>query len=393
MNAAEHIGTAELTAGEAAGQSLATGTAGTALLHIERALTGSGNWGSAHARIREATAAPIDAAPRCGLYYGAPAIAYMLHAAESDGRHRYRSAAQVIDKHVVRLARRRLAIAADRMERGETATFGEYDLFHGLTGIGALLLRHMAGSDALADVLRYLVTLTLPRREDGVQLPGWWVAHDPDPTLPTPGGHANFGMAHGAAGFLALFALGTSRGYVVDGQDEAIEYLGAWFDQWQQDSADGPWWPQWVTRQELRTGQLTQRGPGRPSWCYGTAGIARAQQLAAISREDLAWRTRAEDAMAGCLTDRHLGQINDAGLCHGMAGVFQTVFRAAADAENAAIVQRLPALAAALAGRAAAGQDTGLGLLTGDAGLGLALETMRRGAAPLSGWDACLLIT
>ncbi|MEU8266402.1 lanthionine synthetase C family protein [Sphaerisporangium sp. NPDC049002] len=396
-----NTGLVALTADEATGQSLATGMAGAALLHIERALNGSGDWASARAAIQQAAAGPIDTAEHAGLFYGAPAIAFVLHAAASDGRPRYRAAATTLDGYVLRLAHRRLATAAGRMKRGETATFGEYDLFYGLTGIGALLLRHMPGSDALADVLRYLTRLTQPRHQDGLELPGWWVAHDPDPILPTPGGHANFGIAHGVAGLLALLALATARGHVVDGQTEAIEYLSAWFDRWRQDSAEGPWWPQWVTRQELRTSRLAQDGPGRPSWCYGAVGIARAQQLAAIATNDPTRRKVAEEALAACLTDRQLHRITQMGLCHGMAGVYQTAYRAARDAQSPTIGARLPAVAAALTRYATATQNhsddiddigIGTGLLTGGAGVGLALETTRHTTPPRSGWDACLLI-
>lgn len=381
-----------LTTDDVAGQSLATGTAGTALLHIERALNGSEGWASAHAHIRQAAAGPIDAAAHAGLYYGVPAIDFVLHAAAA-GHSRYRSPAKALDRHVLRLAHRRLTAAAGRMERGEAATFGEYDLFYGLTGIGALLLHRMSGSEILADVLRYVIRLTEPRHDDGLELPGWWVAHDPDPTLPTPGGHANFGMAHGIGGLLALLALATSRGCVVEGQDEAIECLRAWFDRWRQDSADGPWWPQWLTREELRTGRPARGGPGRPSWCYGAVGIARAQQLAAIADDDSPRREAAEKVLAACLSDRQLHQITEAGLCHGMAGVYQTAYRAARDARNPAIEQRLPVVAAALTRHAATVRDDKTGLLTGGAGVGLVLETTRHATPPRSGWDACLLIT
>ncbi len=191
-------GLVTLTAEETASQSLARGAAGKALLHIERALTGSGGWESAQIHIRQAVAGPVDAAEHAGLYYGAPAIAFVLHTA-SDRHPRYRAAAGALDEHVLRLTRWRLATAAGRIERGEPAAFAEFDLFYGLTGIGALLLRRSPGSDTLAEILRYVVGLTEPRRQDGVELPGWWVAHNPDEILPTPGGHANFGMAHGAA--------------------------------------------------------------------------------------------------------------------------------------------------------------------------------------------------
>ena len=50
----------------------------------------------------------------------------------------------------------------------------------------------------------FVSQLTEPRTDDGQHVPGWWVDHDPDSILPTPGGHANFGMAHGAAVILGI---------------------------------------------------------------------------------------------------------------------------------------------------------------------------------------------
>lgn len=394
MTTGTGIGSVTLTADEAASQSLARGAVGTALLHIERAWTGSGTWDIARAHIRRAAAGPVDAAEHAGLYYGAPAVAFILHAA-ADRHPRYRAAVETLDQHVLHLARRRLATAAARIGRGESATFAEYDLFYGLTGIGALLLRRNPENDVLAGILRYVISLTQPYRRGGVEVPGWWVDHNPDEILPTPGGHANFGMAHGAAGLLTLLALATARGCVVEGQHDAIAYLTGWFDHWRQDSADGPWWPQWVTREELRTGRPTQLGPGRPSWCYGTVGITRAQQLAAIATGDPRHREAAEDALAACLTDTQLDLITEPGLCHGIAGVYQTTYRAARDAQNPAIAARLPALASRLTEHAntLSEQRDDRGLLTGHTGVGLALETTRNTTPPHTGWDACLLIT
>lgn len=100
----------ELSEHEMASQSLTQSTAANALLHIERALTGSGDWESAHAHIRQATAGPIDSAPHAGLYYGVPAIAFVLHSA-STGNPRYQAAARTLDKHVARLAQRRLGVS------------------------------------------------------------------------------------------------------------------------------------------------------------------------------------------------------------------------------------------------------------------------------------------
>jgi hypothetical protein len=393
-------GEVTLTLGEVTSQSLARGAVGAALLHVERAWTGSGDWATAKAHIRRVVTGPVDAAEHAGLYYGAPAVAFLLHAA-ADRHPRYRAASQTMDEHVLRLARRRLASAANRIDRGEPAAFAEYDLFYGLTGIGALLLRHRPDSDELAGILRYVVALaTQPRYEDGVELPGWWVAHDPDEILPTPGGHANFGMAHGAAGLLSLIALATLRGCVVEDQHEAIAMLTGWFDRWRQDGPDGSWWPQWITREELCAGRTAHAQPGWASWCYGTVGIARAQQLAALATEEPSRQQAAEDALAASLTETQLDRITESGLCHGIAGVYQTAFRASRDARGPALAECLPVLAGRLGLHArplgddeGGGEADSSGLLTGRAGVGLALETARHSRPPRTGWDACLLIT
>jgi class I lanthipeptide synthase len=401
MNPGPVIGEVTLTPDEVTSQSLARGAVGTALLHVERAWSGTGGWETAQAHLRRVVTGPVDAAEHAGLYYGAPAVAFLLHAA-ADRHPRYFAAAATLDEHVRRLARRRLASAAARTEAGEPSSFAEYDLFYGLTGIGALLLRHHADGDELAGILRYVVTLaTRPRREDGVELPGWWVAHNPDEILPTPGGHANFGMAHGAAGLLSFLALATLHGTVVDGQHEAIAVLTGWFDRWRQDGPDGPWWPQWITRDELPTGRPAHTHPGRSSWCYGTVGIARALQLAALATGDPRRQHTAEDALAASLTDTQLDRITEPGLCHGIAGVYQTAYRASLDADSLALAHRLPMLAHRLAlhlpghdkdAEDGAEADAG-GLLTGRTGLNLALDTARRSTPPHTGWDACLLIT
>jgi hypothetical protein len=100
---------------------------------------------------------------------------------------------------VTDLAHRRVRTAHARIDRGTAPPFAEYDLLHGLTGIGAYLLRSDPGSNALEAVLTYLVRLTQPLLVYGRTVPGWWCAHDPhvhqSPTFPA--GHANFGIAHG----------------------------------------------------------------------------------------------------------------------------------------------------------------------------------------------------
>lgn len=141
-------------------QSLAQGAAGVALLHIERAHAGLGSWSAAHTWIQAATRSEVSAADQAGLFVGAPAIAFILHAAGS----RYDRYLPSIDAAVASLAHRRVDAALARIHRREPAAFAEYDLLHGLTGIGRLLLRHAPGDDALGRILTYLVRLRLLAR-------------------------------------------------------------------------------------------------------------------------------------------------------------------------------------------------------------------------------------
>ena len=378
------------TAGHASTQSLARGAAGIALLRIEQAMTGTGRWADARAAITAAAAEPVDTGHRAALYIGAPALAFVLHAARADGQPRYEVAARELGGHVLHAARRRLAAAQAGRSRGQIS-FRDFDVFYGIAGIAALLAHTAPGSDALGGMLEYLTQLVMPRTLDGTRVPGWLVSHDPDPLVPTPGGHVNLGMAHGAAGLLAVLSLTARRNIAVQGQSRAIDYLRGFFSRWRQDAPGGPWWPQWLTRDDLRAGVPGQPGPGRPSWCYGAAGIGRALQLAAITTADVLGQSAAEDSLAACISPVQLARITSPGLCHGSGGLYVTAQRAAHDALTPVIAQRLPTVASLVAAQADAAD--GAGLLTGDAGIRLALETARAKTPPRSGWDACLLIT
>ncbi|GAA1904869.1 hypothetical protein GCM10009716_13560 [Streptomyces sodiiphilus] len=377
-------------------QCLATGAAGIALLHIERAHTGRATWHQAHTWIKHAVTADISASDVTGLYLGAPAAAFMLHTALSPDSPRYRNALAAIDRHVNAGAHRRITAAEARRRTGRRPAFREYDLFYGLTGIGAYLLRRDPGCNALGRILDYLVTLTWPLRgDDGTTLPGWWVDHDPNLKYSTEfaGGHANFGTAHGIAGPLMLLAQAMRQGITVEGHTEAIATILTWLDSWQQNGPAGPWWPEHITLPELRTGRTLQPAPARPSWCYGTPGLARACQLAAIATGDPGNQHSAEHALVACLNDPvQTARLTDPGLCHGWAGVYQTAWRAAHDAAGTGVRAALPSLADALARHAQSTPGRGAGLLQGEAGTALALTTAATEAAPTSGWDACLLI-
>ncbi|GGK13439.1 hypothetical protein GCM10010124_02490 [Pilimelia terevasa] len=373
-------------------QSLAKGHAGIALLHIQRARSGRGTWATAHAWLTSAASVDLSVAENASLYIGAPAVAYAVHAAGDDSE-RYEATRRKLAGLVARLAYQRVDQAHARMDRRELPELREFDLLGGLTGLGALLLQSQPEGEALAAILSYLVRLARPIRADGVDLPGWWTPTGPDfeitPTF--PGGHANFGIAHGITGPLALLALAANQGLTVEGHHDAMHEICRWLDAWRQDHQRGSWWPQWIGREELSTGIVRQPSPLRPSWCYGTPGQARAQQLAGLALGDTTRQLAAECALARCIQDTiQLRQITDDSLCHGWAGVYQTVARAAADASEPTLNELLPLVARELV--AFGGKSETIGLLEGDAGAALALHTAATGN-PAFGWDRCLLLT
>lgn len=363
-------------------QSLAEGAAGVALLHLE-----TGNGHAAREALRRATAGGVSIAAGASLFYGAPALAFVLAATDQPGLSQARA---ITADGTVTVTRQRLEAAHHRIDRREQPHFAEYDLIRGLTGLG-VALRRLGHHELLRQVLDYLVRLTEPVNG----LPGWWCWNSPERTQPPPaGGHGNLGMAHGITGPLALLALTLRDGTTVAGHTTAITRICQWLDTWQQLTNGTTWWPQTVALTDLSRGAPAQRAPLRPSWCYGTPGIARALQLAGIAMGDTARQETAETALAACLTDTHLDRLTDAGICHGIAGVYQTAYRAAANARSPEIGARLPALAAAvtaLSGNPAPGDPDGL--LTGNTGVHLAALTAQHTAPPPSGWDTCLLIT
>lgn len=177
-------------------------------------------------------------------------------------------------------------------------------------------------------------------------------------------------------------ALTAIDGVQVHGQHAAIMRICQWLDHWERHSAGGPWWPQILTRDELDKGDSSQKGPLRPSWCYGTPGIARAQQLAARALGDTARQRKAEAAFAACIRDHtQLARLTSRGLCHGTGGLLVTGRRIAADALTPIPVTPLVHLH-----HQTPAHDEPPGFLDGTAGADLAAT------ANATAWDACLLL-
>ena len=297
-------------------------------------------------------------------------------------------AIDTMGKHAARLP---LQIGRGLTEDGE---FEEV-----IDDLSAYLL-HRELDSALGTVLQYLVRLlTEPLVVDGHQVPGWWAATGPSDT-PEPGdfphGHANFGLAHGVAGPLALLALARRAGHTVAGQDDALAAGITHLTTWAQPlKGGGTGWPECLSLDAYRHGPQPDAAPARASWCYGTPGIARAPQLAALALNNDTARHLAEHTALQAATDpRHAGQIVDTSLCHGWAGLVLATERIASDSALPDLHDALPALRERLVTETQhhpAPEHTGL--LTGAPGVLLAQHTLTTAPPVDPEWETCLLLT
>ncbi|MCZ4098293.1 lanthionine synthetase C family protein [Streptomyces sp. H39-C1] len=389
-------------------QHLAYGPTGIALLHVERAAAGLGPWQRAHDWLAAAARQPFTSGLDSHPFYGAPALAHTMACVTDHLPGTYQRALSALDRQMGTDTRRRLEAAHRRIDAGRLPEYAEFDTIRGLAGYGTFFLRRDPTGPDVRAVLDYCVRLTEPVTYGGEALPGWWTLSGPSGRQGDrfPGGHSNHGMAHGVGGVLALLALAARRGITVGGHREAVATILAWLDRWQEQTERGDAWPYWITRDELRSGRTDPSPPRRPSWCYGTAGLARARQLAALALGDTRCQVEAENALVSALTDHgQLKATTDNGMCHGFAGLAHIASRVADDAHSSTAGQLRAAIPPLLAAACPPGtvpeeaarsvvqdHNAGPGFLNGAAGMALALLAPATSAPPQTAWDACLLI-
>jgi hypothetical protein len=370
-------------------QSLAAGAVGVALLHIERAVSGHGDEATTHRWIRAAASEPVSIGRNSDPFHGAPALAFMLHTACPLGG--YRRAYASLNAATINLTRQRLAAAHARIDRREPLTMYEFDLVHGLTGLGLYHLHAHPDHPISRDLVGYLARITEPLG-DRANHPPWWLpsglAGTPDPDFPH--GHGNIGAAHGISAVIALLAHAILHGHNTPAARNALAELCRWTDLHRHDDPAGIWWPGYVT-------PGTDPKRHRPSWCYGTPGIARAQQLAGLAQHDTTRQQHAENAMLAALQDTaQRERLPEIGLCHGKAGLLQAACRMAATSTDphraAQLTAQLPGLTADLTNQLAADAFHNPELMDGTAGAALALHTAATGTSA-TGWDTFLALS
>jgi hypothetical protein len=364
-----------------------------ALAHIEAARTGHGSWDTARTWTTRCLAGPVNGSPTATLWSGAPALGLVTAIAATSPTHLARARAR-LDEATTRLTLHRLDQALARLRDGRRPSLAEFDLIQGLAGLAVYHLHTHPTATITRQALDYLADLSLPLPEEP-ELPGWWTPQSPHGRLDPhfPGGHLNLGVAHGIGAPLAVLSLAALRGITGSKHTDAIARICAVLDAHRHDAPAGVWWPYYVTPHRWSSGPITAASSQRPSWCYGTPGLARAQQLAGLALNDHDRQAMAEQSMADCLRDGpQLDTLTELGLCHGWAGLLHCAWRINADAPNAPLAADLDRIAATLLDRLEHEKDPDPEFLDGRAGIALALHTYATGTAFGVPWDAHLAL-
>jgi lantibiotic modifying enzyme len=355
-------------ADEANGPSLGNGSAGNALFlaHLSRA---TNHEAGARTAAQQAENALVDAAGTShpSLYAGVIGPAWVL---------------SHLDKWV-----RHLNLANDEVDKALLALLEnspwlhDYDLINGLAGIGIYALSRLPNPEAL-NCLELVVEHLASNAEtdsDGVTwftrpelLPDWQRQIAPD-------GYYNLGMAHGVPGVISLLGNICAAGVANPTAARLLEGAVDWLLAQRCPSNAGPAFPAWVV-------PGGDNRPGPLFWCYGDPGVSSALLSAALGSARDDWVSEAvELALRVVSRTPILMQTDDAGICHGTAGlahIFNRFWQVTGEDAFSASAKSLLERTAELLHN-----TTSRGFLEGSAGIGLVLLSAL-GSSP--DWDAAL---
>ena len=286
---------------------------------------------------------------------------------------------------------------------GESSWMDQYDLIGGLVGIGVYALEQRPRPSAdvmLALVLKRLAEAAQPM-DDGVT---WHTAPalmSEEQRAECPDGHYNLGVAHGVPGVIALLGLACETGHDEEARP-LLERAVAWLLKQKLDPEGPSVFPKWVA-----PGFVPAHA--RLAWCYGDTGVAATLFIAARAAARPEWEREAlQIAKRAAERSFERSGVRDAGLCHGAAGlahIFNRMHQATGEAWLADAAIRwfghtldLRRRDEGLAGFVALERDADRherwlaepGLLTGAAGIGLALLAACSTVEPA--WDRTLLL-
>lgn len=282
----------------------------------------------------------------------------------------------------------------------ESRPSDEYDLLYGLVGIGVYALERLparAARTMACLIVERLAEQAVERAEGAA----WWTA--PGTIESIPEGHFNMGMAHGAPGVVGFLAGAAAAGIAPRTTGPLLHRATSWLLAQRKPSGK-------PTSFAHRCDANGVPGPGsRTAWCYGDPGVVAGLLAAARVSGNAAWvrETLRIARRAAARRGEQCGVV-DAGLCHGAAGLAQLFNRmhqatgkrefrgAALHWFERTLEYRRPGrgIGGFTAVRSPAGapgvEVSDPGILTGSAGIGLALLGAATAVEPA--WDRVLLL-
>jgi hypothetical protein len=311
--------------GSSGGWNVATGTAGLTLFYHQMGTFFPGReWSMLTEKYLALTMLMVEAeannaALPLGLWTGLAGVCQVVaHLATSSAEY------QPLHKQLTRLLFEQTMRQYHSMHTlEEGATFHEYDVISGPSGIGAYALLHWDDPDAPA-LLNLLLNRFLSLTQPSPHAKGHLRFYIPPQRAPhasflhhLPEGATDLGFAHGIAGVLAFLSLAALEHFHPPGLLETIARLVHWLLAVRCEDHEGIGWATSVPKHihaPLR--------PGRPAWCYGTPGVAWALWLAGRALGQPSWQQVAITAIES--TERAIfeaQQLPSPILCHGLSGV------------------------------------------------------------------------
>jgi len=219
----------------------------------------------------------------------------------------------------------------DALTLGSLKRTSIYDLISGLVGFGIYFLERwpkptaVQGIRAVFDRLENLAEHT----NQGITwltgtefLPDWQIKQ-------APKGYYNLGVAHGIPGIIHFLAqISTTTAVEPERSHRLLEGAVTWVIAQQRPWGARSRFPAWVVPGE-------EPSDSRLAWCYGDLGILAVLLQAARRAGRKDWQAFAHDLLDHCLAwPPDDGDVGDAPLCHGAAGVahiFNRIYQSEGD--------------------------------------------------------------
>lgn len=206
-----------------------------------------------------------------------------------------------------------------------------YDVIEGLSGIlsyCSIYYEQESFSPILLKGLKKLVELTYDIDVKGYHVPGWYIPSDNQFSTVEkelyPYGNFNTSFSHGIAGPLTLLSEMKSKGFMIEGQEEAIEKIVKFLFDFRSNDRRRDFWKGQIDFHEYITGKVSEKNIiRRDAWCYGNPGVCYSLIMAGKAMKNQSWIDYGIHNMKKTLSD--VKGIFSPTFCHGFSGLYQVV--------------------------------------------------------------------